>query len=61
MPWFASPIYPVVLIHADPVTSEPVRGEDGFCIRCKTGSVDFKCMYIFIVKGNKKNTNEADK
>lgn len=37
MPWFASPIYPVVLIHADPVTNEPVRGEDGFCIRCKPG------------------------
>lgn len=37
MPWFASPIYPVVLIRADPITNEPVRGEDGFCIRCKTG------------------------
>ncbi|RZF38777.1 hypothetical protein LSTR_LSTR008147 [Laodelphax striatellus] len=37
VPWFAVPVYPVTLVKADPETNEPIRGENGLCIKCKTG------------------------
>lgn len=43
IPWFAVPFYPVTLIKVDSETNEPIRGEDGLCIRCKPGY-----MFLFL-------------
>ncbi|XP_054275215.1 long-chain fatty acid transport protein 4-like [Macrosteles quadrilineatus] len=37
LPWFATVFNPYYLIKADPETNEPIRTEDGFCIRCDDG------------------------
>ncbi|KAJ8927776.1 hypothetical protein NQ314_019725 [Rhamnusium bicolor] len=34
---YASALYPVTLIKCDEETNEPIRNEDGFCIRCNPG------------------------
>lgn len=45
MPQFAAhlatSLYPVALIKVNEETGEPIRGEDGFCIRCKAGEISF--------------------
>jgi fatty-acyl-CoA synthase len=34
VPPFLAPRFPVVIVRRDPETGEPLRGEDGLCIRC---------------------------
>ncbi|KAJ8925470.1 hypothetical protein NQ315_009304 [Exocentrus adspersus] len=37
VPRYASALYPVTLIRCDEDTNEPIRNENGFCIRCQPG------------------------
>uniref|UniRef100_A0A1B6DSZ8 long-chain-fatty-acid--CoA ligase n=2 Tax=Clastoptera arizonana TaxID=38151 RepID=A0A1B6DSZ8_9HEMI len=37
VPWFAKGIYPVTLIKVHQDSVEPIRNQEGFCIRCKSG------------------------
>jgi fatty-acyl-CoA synthase len=36
-PSFLAHRFPLALVQSDPVAQEPVRGDDGLCIRCATG------------------------
>lgn len=37
LPIVAGSFYPIILLKVDEETGEPLRGSDGFCIRCKPG------------------------
>jgi len=39
VPRYALWVYPIALIHVNETTGEPIRGEDGLCIRCKPGKL----------------------
>jgi fatty-acyl-CoA synthase len=38
-PSFLAHRFPVALVKSDPLTNEPVRGADGFCLRCATDEI----------------------
>ncbi|KAI1290004.1 Long-chain fatty acid transport protein 1 [Halotydeus destructor] len=37
--WLQNLLYPVALIRCDPESGEPIRNEEGMCIRCEPGEV----------------------
>jgi fatty-acyl-CoA synthase len=39
IPSFLAHRFPLALVQSDPATNEPIRDEDGHCIRCATGEI----------------------